>query len=164
MYVNLYDHLENANSRLNRESHQPYRHLDVLSRVTQPHIMTGRSSTFVSRLVRPPRAPVQTGHCAGHAHERDQGCEFPQLCPSGATVETPWEARLIRHNISSTAGDSVRPSNRTGPLTESRRTRQINLFSTLSDLSRPSSLCPTNSVGLGGKERRTRHIKPQAAP
>lgn len=71
VYVNLYDHLENAYNRLGRESNQLCRHLDVLSRVTQPHIMTGRTSTFVSRLVRPPRAPVQTRHYTGHAHEGD---------------------------------------------------------------------------------------------
>lgn len=69
VYVNLCDHLENPYSRLNRESCQPCRHLDALSRVIQPHITTGQSSTFVSRLVRPPRAPVQAGHHAGHAHE-----------------------------------------------------------------------------------------------
>lgn len=67
--------------------------------------------------------------------------------------------RLIRHDTPSAAGDSARPSNRTGPLTESRRTRQINLSSTLSDLSRPSSLCPTNSVGLGGKESKACKIE-----
>lgn len=67
--------------------------------------------------------------------------------------------RLIRHDTPSAAGDSARPSNRTGPLTESRRTRQINLFSTLSDLSRPSFLCPTNSVGLGGKESKACKIE-----
>lgn len=59
--------------------------------------------------------------------------------------------RFIRHDTPSTAGDSARPSNRSGPLTESRRTRQINLFSTLNDLFRLSSPMPHKLCGTRRK-------------
>lgn len=43
--------LRTPNDRFCHGSRQPCRHWDFLSRVTHPHIMTGRFSTIVSRLV-----------------------------------------------------------------------------------------------------------------
>lgn len=48
----LFDFLENTNNRFGRESRQPCRYgIWTLARVTYTHIMTGRFSTIVSRLV-----------------------------------------------------------------------------------------------------------------
>lgn len=80
-------------------------------------------------------------------------------------LATTWEARhprLIRHNTPSTAGDSARPSNRAGPLTESRRQTSLIL-----DLERPVSafIVLPHKICDSGKRKGVRaKSSPEVAP